>query len=410
MLGRVMNCIETLFVHDGQGHPIYFKTFNGHADLGKNGLEMIDKITEYLEEATDINGEFSVNRILVMDGGGNAVKILRAIKDYYYVTILDNNQINDRKLKFVTEKSRYDNGEAYLIDCKIELKDSNDGYLFETRAIQIKWDNGKSSTLVTNLSPEMFSSSNVVKSYFDRWPAKELDFKNMKNSVNIYRMVGYGKKEVENPLVIEKIALLQGQIAKLKNELKVPISKIKALESDNQSLIRRELSYRKKSRIAKGKRVFSTEKDKQEFKTIQKELAKTLKKINDIKKGEGKGFVSLKKKEDELVRIIDKKKRYYVDVELDQLMTCFKISFANICSYLLDECFAGGMKMSIHSLLESVFELHGRVEEKGDQRQILIEQNQKQPTMMRVVDAGLQIVNRKQIKTIDGKIYNFKLV
>ncbi len=36
MLGRVMNCLEQVFIHDGHGHPIYFQTFNGHADLGKN--------------------------------------------------------------------------------------------------------------------------------------------------------------------------------------------------------------------------------------------------------------------------------------------------------------------------------------------------------------------------------------
>lgn len=54
---------------------------------------MIDKITEYLDEETDIKGQFSVNRILIMNGGGNAVKILREIKDYYYITILDNNQM-----------------------------------------------------------------------------------------------------------------------------------------------------------------------------------------------------------------------------------------------------------------------------------------------------------------------------
>jgi hypothetical protein len=409
MHGRVMNCTETLFVHDGQGHPIYFKTFNGHADLGKNGLKMIDKITEYLNEETDIKGQFSVNRILIMDGGGNAVKILREITDYYYITILDNNQVNDRKLKFVTEEKRYENGNAYLVDCKIELKDSNDGYLFETRAVEVKWDNGRSSTLVTNIPKEIFSPCNVVKSYFDRWPNQELDFRNMKNGVNIHRMVGYGKKEVDNTKVIEKIEHLQNRIKKLKKELKTPISKIKELENACQDLIKKETRYREKSKVVEGKREFMNEKDKQELKTIQHQLDKLAKKIIDIKKGEGNTFNCLKKKEDELARIIDKKKRYYVDVELDQLMTCFKISFANICSFLLEECFAG-RKMSIQRLRESVFELHGQVKEEENKRKILIAQNQKESEMMRILDYGLHVINRMQIRDISGNIYNFKLV
>lgn len=34
MLGRVMNCLENVFIHDGKGHPLYFQTFQGHADIG----------------------------------------------------------------------------------------------------------------------------------------------------------------------------------------------------------------------------------------------------------------------------------------------------------------------------------------------------------------------------------------
>jgi hypothetical protein len=35
-----MNCLENVFIHDGKGHPLYFQTFQGHADLGKQALEM----------------------------------------------------------------------------------------------------------------------------------------------------------------------------------------------------------------------------------------------------------------------------------------------------------------------------------------------------------------------------------
>ena len=62
MLGRVMNCLEQVFIHDGQGHPIYFRTFNGHADLGKHVLSMMERISDYIKETTDAEAEaqFSV--------------------------------------------------------------------------------------------------------------------------------------------------------------------------------------------------------------------------------------------------------------------------------------------------------------------------------------------------------------
>jgi len=37
MLGRVMDCLEFVNIHDGYGHPLYVQTFSGHADLQKLG-------------------------------------------------------------------------------------------------------------------------------------------------------------------------------------------------------------------------------------------------------------------------------------------------------------------------------------------------------------------------------------
>lgn len=409
MLGRVQNCIEQLFIHDGQGHPIYFKTFNGHADFGKNGLKMVDSITKYLNAETDEKDQFAVNRILIMDGGGNAVKILREIIEYYYITILDNNQTGNRKLKCISEEQRYEYGDAYLIDGKIELKDSNDGYILEPRAVQVKWDNGKICTLVTNLPTEIFSISNVVKSYFDRWPNQELDFKNMKNGVNLHRMVGYGKKLVDNPNVIEKIELLQTQIKKLKTELAIPLIKIKGLENERQSLIMNETAYREKSEIMDGERNFKSKTEELAFKNIQKKLNQISVKIKNVKEEHRSSFNSLKKKENELAIIIDKKKRYYVDVELDQLMTCYKMSFANISRYFLDECF-GNKKMTLQSIFESIFDLRGKVKEEDGQRKIFIDRNPKQAEVMRKLAVGFEVINKMEIGDIGGCTYDFRLV
>jgi hypothetical protein len=91
MLGRVMNCLEQVFIHDGQGHPIYFQTFNGDADLGKNALRMMNNISEYLENTTTLGGQLGLNRILIMDSADNGVKTLRELSssdsNHYYITM-----------------------------------------------------------------------------------------------------------------------------------------------------------------------------------------------------------------------------------------------------------------------------------------------------------------------------------
>ncbi|MGP8319700.1 MAG: helix-turn-helix domain-containing protein, partial [Methanosarcinaceae archaeon] len=61
MLGRVMNCLENVFIHDGKGHPLYFQTFHGHADLGKHALGMLTKLTKLLDSP---EAHASVKRIL----------------------------------------------------------------------------------------------------------------------------------------------------------------------------------------------------------------------------------------------------------------------------------------------------------------------------------------------------------
>ena len=136
----------------------------------------------------------------------------------------------------------------------------------------------------------------------------------------------------ENTKVIEKIEHLQKQINKLEQELSIPLSEIRVLEESLQSLIQIERLYREKSIISEGKRMFIPSEDEHTFKDIQKQISKIENQIKTLKKEQISMFNSLKEKKDELSGIIDKKKRYHVDVELDQLMTCFKISFANICS------------------------------------------------------------------------------
>lgn len=409
MLGRVMNCLEQVFIHDGQGHPLYFQTFNGHADLGKHALQMMDKITDYLNQCTTVE-QCSVNRILIMDAAGNGVKTLRELKGYYYITILDSNQVTERKIKSISEEKRYDHGDACLIDCGMELMDSNEkGYIFETRAVQVKWDNERESVLITNIPRDLFSVDNVVKSYFDRWPLEELNFKDMKTGVNLHRVVGYGKKTVKNARAIEKSKKLKKQIGVITKRLEGPLIEIHGLEKQLQIKIEEERVYREKSEINKGMRLFANEADELQFKRIQKEINRLTRKIKRIEKQDEKSFRALKKKQKELARIIDKKKIYKVDVELDQIMTCFKLSFVNICCYLLEECF-NGEKMTLEKLFDTLLDLLGEVRCENGQRTIFIHRNPKLKHTMKKLETAIEIINGMGVTCRRGHTYNFEVV
>jgi len=323
--------------------------------------------------------------------------------------MLDSNQVNDRKVKFMSEKKRYEFGAAFLTEYTIELEDSLEkGYIYATRAVQVNWDNGRTCVLMTSLSQSIFSTDNVVKSYFDRWPAQELSFKDMKSGVNINRVVGFTKKLIDNEKVLLKIEDLQGSISKIEKELESPLNEIKEIEKILQLNIEEERQYREKSIIDKGERKLP-ELDAKNLKDIQSEINSLKRKIKAIEMNKERSFNSLKMKKTELARIIDKKKIYSVDVELDQIMTCFKISFANICCYLLDKCFKGE-RMTLQQIFETIFELRGKVTIDGDQRNIAIEINMKQENLMKKLEFAFDCINSLGIKDIYGNRYNFRFL
>jgi hypothetical protein len=309
MLGRVMNCLENVFIHDGKGHPLYFQTFQGHVDLGKHALEMQNKLIQLLDTPS---AHVQVNRILIMDGGSNAVKTLRelSLSDEYFITILDDNQTNDRKFKDLREEKNYEYGKASLIDCEIELMDSSeDNYIFECRAVIIKWENGRKSVLVTDIPHDLLNESEITKKYFDRWPMQEKTFREAKGCVNFHRIVGCGKK-------IE--------------------------------------SY-----------------DKMEEK-----------------------------------RIRYKDKVYRIDVELDQIMTCFKLSFVNLCSLFLKKCF-NDEKMELLTLFESIFQLDGSASILNGMKTIELEMNPKERKLMDRLNNALDILNAMNVHDLDDRLIKF---
>ena len=405
MLGRVMNCLENVFIHDGKGHPLYFQTFQGHADLGKHALPMLTKLTELLDNPS---AHIDVKRILVMDGWGNGVQTLRSFKDSeeYYITILDDNQTKDRKFKHICSEIEYKYGNATLADCKIELLDSKEsGYLYECRAVVVKWDNGRKSVLITDIPRDLLGASEITKKYFDRWPMQEKQFRDAKSGVNIHRIAGYGKKIENYAKMSEKHGELCERIIQLKAELKKPLLEIEAIEEQLTDLYLQERTFREKSKIVDGKRVLS-EVDSVELENYETQINKYLRQQRMIEKEHKDAFKRLKKYLKEEKRIRDKDKVYRIDTELDQIMTCFKMSFVNLCSLFLARCM-GHEKFELQTLFESIFQLGGIAFIANEEKKIELEMNPKEPELMDKLNKSLRILNTMDIRDLDGRSIRF---
>ncbi len=410
MHGRVMNALEQVFIHDSFGRPTYFQTFSGNANIGNKALSLMEDIEEYLKS---ISSDGKVNSVMVIDSAGNAVSTLRSIVDsnWHFITILDENQIRDvRKFKHKQEPVRYKYGDANLTECKIELKDSKEKgeYIFDCRGVIIDWDKGKRTVAITSLPKEISDASSAIKSYFDRWPNQELQFRSMKSGASIHRIAGYGKKKIPDENMQEKQEKLKKSLDKLRPELKGAINEIERQKQKREQLCDKERMLKERSTIKEGKREGDGD-TLSALETYDKEIKSIDREINKIKKPHKEKFKKLQKWEKELERIHGKNHVYIVDVELDQLMTCFRMSFANLCSFFLSHCL-NDEKMELQTLIQSFFMLGGSITETENERTIKLKRNTKEePEMMEKLDLGLDALNSFNIKDINGKKYLFQL-
>ena len=406
MLGRVMGCLEQVFVHDSHGRPIYFETYSGHAPIGEYVLSLFEKIEDSIEGP---GAKLPVQRAIVMDAASNSVRTLRAFaaqKKYHYITSLDDNQWDLRKVRRQGKPQRYRYGAATLRDCEIELEDSSQrGYLFLTRAIKIEWDRGKETYLITSLPKEIIRTSQLVKAYFDRWPDEELSFKVMKAVGGLHRVAGYGKQKLPDVKVRKRQEELTSKIRKLRVKLREPLAEISAEEIKIAKLIPKERRLRAGSRIVKGKRILPR-KEAEELKTISRLINSHQRRAKTIGR-DNPDFKKLDKAEREWMRLQGKESVYKVDVELDQIMTFFRVSLVNMYTYMAH--LMGWSHLSLVKFLHIVLRLPGTVVETEETRQIILEKDEKDATTMDTLSAAISKLNALGVRNGSGQRILFTL-
>lgn len=409
MLGRVMGCIEQVFIHDCFGHPIYFETYSGHGPRGEYILELFEKIEGVIEEVPGSNT--SICRVLVMDGANNSVKTLRAFasqEKYHYITPLDDNQWNERKINRIGPPARYKYGKASLRDVVIELEDSLEkGYLIRARGIKIDWDTGKTTVLLTSLPLEIVDSSEVVRSYFNRWPAEELQFKSMKAVVSLNKVAGYGKQKVSDEEAAKRQQHSARRINELKTSLSEPLEKIMRHEKSITELIPKERCLRDKSEIKEGKRKLPA-KLMEKLNSYGKQIRVHEREIKKIEKEYQVQFALLRKHQREWLRLQGKEFVYKVDVELDQIVTYHRVSLAHLYAYFVKH-FLDGHTISMINLLQRIIYLGATVEETNDVRKVMFDYNKKDKVMMELLLKAIEKINKLKVKDFQNKRMEFYL-
>jgi transposase len=408
MLGRVMGCLEQVFVHDAFGHPVYLETYAGKAPLGERILGLMEKIEAALEGP---GPPLRVVRVIVMDAASNGVATLRAFAQqdrYHFITALDDNQWKPSKVREQGRPKRYYYGAATLRDCRIEMEDSREkGYLVEVRAVRIDWDHGKTTVLITSLPREAVGASLVVKAYFDRWPNEELQFRHMKSFACLNRVAGYGKKKLADERVREKQKQLQGRIHDFRQRLAVPLKAMGDQEERLALVLEKQRRIHSRCPIVEGHRVVEEE-SQTWLKSLAHEIAQCRQQMKLIKAEWGKDLKRLQSYERQWLRLQGKDFVYQIDVELDQIMGFFRISLVNIACWFLQACM-GKNRMSLAKLLHNILLMPAEIELTKDVRRVRLRRNPKDPEVMEKLAPALERLNELRIQHLDHKRIEFVL-
>ncbi|GAH59950.1 unnamed protein product, partial [marine sediment metagenome] len=121
-----------------------------------------------------------------------------------------------------------------------------------------------------------------------------------------------------------------------------------------------------------------------------------------------KQFNTLQKMSKEFARVQGKRKVYHVDVELDQLMTSFRLTFANLLVFLAKEIL-DNTPIEMNTLIQSILFLSGTIEHLPDRRKVYINKNEKNPQFMKKLQRGLSKLNALKICHPSGVFYEFVL-
>jgi transposase len=410
MLGRVMGCLEHVFIHDCFGHPIYFETYSGAGVRGEEVLGIFEKLQQVLN-VRESGSRAKACRVIVMDGANNSVGTLRAFAQqhtYHYITTLDDNQCDERKMKNIGLPARYSYGNATLREAIIELEDSQEkGYLVESRVVKINWDNGKKTALITSLPVTAVRASEVVRSYFARWPSEELQFRGMKSSVALHRVAGYGRQKVEDEEVARRQRQSLERIDALTKQLKGSLDEIARQEERIAILIPERRRICEASAISGGKRSLPPSL-MAKLKECEHEISGHERMIKKIESGNSREFRLLRKHQREWLRLQGKETVYKVDVELDQIMTFHRVSLANLYAYFIKN-FLAIESMSAISLLHRILHLPAKIHESADTRHVQLTYNKKDERLMVHLQKAIDKINTLKIAGIGNKQVQFSL-
>ena len=419
--GRVMPAVSTITLHSGAGTPLIFRTWSGQVSIPA-------EVSRFLDTYEKHAGEGTARRIVVMDREAHAVwlfKELSADGRHYIVPLRKSVVGPSAQFEELGPWTSYLQTRDEVREAHLWLNDSRKG----EKALRVRvvgrrrHRTGKVAWYATNTSAAEFSSSDVIRLYFDRWPAQEHVYRDGSGAIGLDVHHGYGKKKIDNVAVLDKLEKLQGRARRLAAK--------KAHHENELAPLREQLSDWEKAidvlepEVAElgaslagalGSGADTGVKLAEAFQTYQtyerwlaearRESATTQQAIAFATQGAAECEAKeARRVEDQ--RLLERRRQIFtVDVELDEMLTAFKLTFMNLCSVLMKDYL--GIRMELETLIDAVLTLPGeRVLSPGVETVRIFRPKRDARTMAAVERACIALTERGLVR--NGRALRFEL-
>ena len=366
--GRIMPCLDQVFVHTGTGTPIYWQTFSGNAGLTTHTIPILDELE------AKVGGGWTADRIVVIDAEGCAVGFLRRLKasGRDFITRVKPSRVPDlSEVRDLSSFEPYRDGDE-IADGFITLT-AKDEEPYDVRvAIMRRTRAGQIIALATSVEREQMTPTQIAEGYVDRWGRQELRFKQFV-SAKFKRVAGYGKQRVSNVTVVTELVKLEASKQNLAKRIEGQAEKVKlakqkltrAKQKLNAALARRkrhdervenELLVEQPNPIKLWNGVKALEAERERHPKAVAEVldATAVHETVTAKLAELEAALpKLAKRKSELE---DRREIYRADVELDRVVSVYKLGFVLMCEMVLREYF-GGMKITLATFMRQILHL-----------------------------------------------------
>jgi hypothetical protein len=408
--GRVMPATSTLALHAGCGTPLLYHSYSGQVSLP-------GQIQGLLRRWEELAGEGTARRMIVMDREAHAVWLFKALDPRWLYIVPLRTSVTGPTARFeeLGEWAPYGESGDRTREGYLWLNDSRKGEkALRVRVVGRKRHRtGKVAWYATNTAQDQFGASAVIDLYFKRWPAQEHVFRDGSGRVGLNVHHGFGRRQVGNVAVLDRMEQLEGQIRKHEAAQAQALSRAAEVAEQHQdhaaavAAVEARLDEIQQGTdeavAAKGTETRHFRNDYQTSRVFQTHLPAMRAKaaeltaehdhLADLAASANQATQTAKA---ELERRAAQTRIFTIDVELDQIMTAFKLTFMNLAIYFMAH-YLGGKKVQLDTLIRAVLTLPGERVRTSTTETIRIYRQARDREFMPLVEEACRLLTAKRL-------------